>query len=88
MMSEIKIITYSAAGQTFNLPEANNKSRNIVYCAQCYLCNKQYTRKSSNKLQTSKTLSKTHCSNHLIILNVILYKHCTLFGMKCNVSTR
>ena len=33
-------------------------------------------------------LSKTHCSNHLIILNAIFNKHCTLFGMKCNISTR
>ena len=47
MMSEFETITSSAASRTFNLSEANCKSRNIVYCAQFYLCNKHNAGKSS-----------------------------------------
>ena len=60
MMSEFETITSSATGKTFNLPEANCKSRNIVYCVQCYLCNKQYTGKCSNKLQTRIVGHRSH----------------------------
>ena len=45
MLSEIETTT-------LNLPEVNCKSCNIVNCSQFYLCNKQYTEKSSNKLET------------------------------------
>ena len=60
MMSEFEIITSSATGKTFNLPEANCKSRNIVWCDQCYFCNKQYTGKSSNKLQIIIVRHRSH----------------------------
>ena len=60
MMSEMETITSSATGVTFNLPEANCKSRNIIYCAECFLCNKQYTGKSSNKLHTRIIGHRSH----------------------------
>ena len=60
MMSNSESIRSSATGKSFKLPEGNCKSRNVIYCAECSLCNKQYTGKSSNKLQTRIAGHRSH----------------------------
>ena len=42
----------TATGKCYRTPSADCKTRNIIYCANCFLCNKQYVGKSSTKLQT------------------------------------
>ena len=60
MMSNSGSIRSSATGKSFNLPEGNCKSRNVIYCAECSLCNKQYTGKSTIKLQTRIAGHRSH----------------------------
>ena len=52
LMSNSSTIKSTATGRSYNTPLWNGKSRNVVYCAECFLRNKQYTSKSTTKLQS------------------------------------
>ena len=51
MMSHNKAVTSKTTGRTYKAPAGNCKSSNLVYCAQCKLCLKQYVGKTVTKLQ-------------------------------------
>ena len=51
LMSSNNHITSTANGKTFKTPKANCKSRNLVYCAMCIHCSKQYSGKTTGKMQ-------------------------------------
>jgi hypothetical protein len=52
LMSNSGTVKSSVNGKIFKTPSANCKSKNIVYCATCNLCPKQYVGKTNNKLKT------------------------------------
>ena len=60
MMSGSNSITSKTTGRPFRTPSASCKSRNIVYCASCQLCEKQYVGQSVNRLQKRISGHRTH----------------------------
>ena len=61
LMSVDSILKSSTKGNCFDLPSVDCKTRNVIYCANCFLYNKQYVGKFSSKLQ--KRISG-HMSHH------------------------
>jgi hypothetical protein len=62
-MSESNFVTSSKSGRIFSTPSADCKTKNIVYCATCLHCSKQYVGKSTNKLQTRISGHRSHKNN-------------------------
>ena len=60
MASNKSTIKSTATGQLFKTPKADCKSKNLVYCAQCRICDKQYTGKTVNKLQQRISGHRSH----------------------------
>ena len=60
MMSKKKSIESTVTGSSYKIPSANCKSKNLVYCAECLLCQKQYTGKTTNKLQQRISGHRSH----------------------------
>ena len=50
LMSVDSFLKLSTTGNCFDLPSADCKTRNAIYCANCFLCNKKYVSKSLSKL--------------------------------------
>ena len=59
-MSGNATISSSSNGKVFKTPSATCKSRNIIYCATCMYCTKQYVGKSTCKLQSRISGHRTH----------------------------
>jgi hypothetical protein len=51
MMSHKNVVTSNTTGKSYRAPAGDCKSSNLVYCAQCKLCSKQYVGRTVNKLQ-------------------------------------
>lgn len=45
------VVVSKTTGNVFGTPGADCKSRNLIYCATCLLCQKQYTGRTVTKLQ-------------------------------------
>ena len=45
------MVTSSATGRSYKAPPGTCKSHNLIYCALCVFCQKQYVGKTTNKLQ-------------------------------------
>ena len=60
LMSNFNVVKSTVTGRSYEVPNGNCKSRNVVYCAECFLCNKQYTGKSTTKLQTRISGHRSH----------------------------
>jgi len=65
LMSNSSTITSTATGKIFKTPRADCKSRNLIYCAQCRICNKQYAGKSVNKLQKRISGHRSHVGDEV-----------------------
>lgn len=63
LMSSKCTIVSTATEQEFKTPCADCKSRNIIYCAECRLCKKQYTGKSVNRLQSRISGHRSHMND-------------------------
>lgn len=60
LMSGNDTVSSSTNGRVFKTPSATCKTKNIVYCATCIYCSKQYVGKSTCKLQTRISGHRTH----------------------------
>ena len=64
MMSHKNVVTSKTTGRTYRAPAGNCKSSNLVYCAQCKLCSKQYVGKTVNKLQCRISGHRSFVNRH------------------------
>jgi len=64
-MSNRNTITSTATKKVYKTPRANCRSRAVIYCAQCRLCNKQYTGKSVCKLQRRISGHRSHVGDEV-----------------------
>ena len=62
-MSGNDTITSSSNGKLYKTPSADYKSRNIIYCATCMYCLKQYVGKSNCKLQARVSGHRSHMND-------------------------
>ena len=60
LMSNGNTITSTTTGKLFRTPSDDCKSKNLIYCAQCRVCNKQYTGKTVTRLQNRISGHRTH----------------------------
>ena len=60
LMSKKNSIESTVTGKSYNTPSANCRSKNLIYCAECLLCQKQYTGKTTNKLQKRISGHRSH----------------------------
>ena len=60
LMSSSGSVRSSVNGKIYKTPSANCKSKNLVYCASCNFCLKQYVGKTKNKLQTRISGHRSH----------------------------
>jgi len=51
LMSHNTMVKSTVSGRSFKAPPGTCKSHNLIYCAECVLCQKQYVGKTVNKLQ-------------------------------------
>lgn len=60
LMSSSGTVKSSVNGKLFRTPSANCKSKNVIYCASCNFCLKQYVGKTNNKLQSRISGHRSH----------------------------
>ena len=60
LMSQKNYIKSHHTGKKYHTPSANCQSKNIIYAAQCLICQKQYAGKTTCKLQTRIAGHRSH----------------------------
>ena len=59
-MSSKKSVSSLITGKRYSTPTGNCTSKQLVYLAECLICQKQYTGKTVNKLQTRISGHRSH----------------------------
>ena len=65
LMSNRNSITSTATGKFFKTHYANCKSRNVIYCAECYLCRLQYTGKTTTFIRSRICVHRSHVGDSM-----------------------
>jgi len=68
LMSSSGTVKSSVNGKLFRTPSANCKSKNVIYCASCNFCLKQYVGKTNNKLQSRISGHRSHMGDNSFTL--------------------
>ena len=63
LMSDSNSVISSTNGRIYSTPKADCKSKNIIYCATCIHCSKQYVGKSTNRLQKRVSGHRSHMND-------------------------
>ena len=64
LMSSSGTVRSSVNSKIYITPSANCKSKNLVYCASCNFCLKQYVGKTKNKLQSRISGHRSHMGDN------------------------
>ena len=65
------MIKSTVSGKSYKAPPGTCKSHNLIYCAECMLCHKQYVGKTVNKLQKRISGHRTYVNKLDNILDFV-----------------